>query len=129
MKLVISPSKYGEKDARKASKANKFIGFGCVGSSTERYRTGLPVDVVNTSEYVASDVVFVSINGDRPGRLGTGYMPILNQLALAKKAGVTFITDIPYDRNRAYNIGEREVAALLCAWGYIEVAPGTWRPR
>jgi hypothetical protein len=43
-------------------------------------------------------------------------------------AGATLITDTPTDRNRSYNIGEREVAEFLTKGGYEEVSPGTWKP-
>jgi len=52
----------------------------------------------------------------------------IQELAKAAAAGVTFITDSPYDRGRGYNIGERELAEWLKMNRYQEVEPGIWEP-
>ena len=107
----------------KAIRANKFIGRGSALSSTEAYRIAAGAHA-NTRTYAASDVVFVSAEGDRRNRMAPDFI----ELGKAVSAGATFITDGPYDRNRSYNIGEREVADFLIGHGYVETAPGLWVP-
>ena len=124
MKLPNTGNPYQAKDQKKADKATQFIGIGCVGSSTCKYANGLPADIVNTGEYTKDDRIFISINGMRNGRC-----PVVNIQDLVKagaEAGASFITDATYDRNRSYNIGEREVADLLTWLGYTESQPGYW---
>ena len=112
MKLTVT-GPYTAKDQRKADKANKFIGNGSSRSSTNQYRLDYGVNA-NCSDYTADDVVFVSAEGNRPGR----HTPDLKELALAVAARATFITDDYHNRSRAYNVGEREVAKFLITKGY-----------
>ena len=116
------------KDQLKADRATAFIGRGSAGSSTNSYandaRTaGIPV---NAGKYSASDVVFVSAEGARTGRLD----PDLKEIDRAMSAGATIITD-PSDSaamKRDHNVGERAVKAHLEKSGYVERAPGEWGP-
>jgi hypothetical protein len=108
---------YADKDARKAKAATQFIGYGTPGSSTERYRVQWG-SKANTGMYNDSDVVFVSVNGNRPHRVH----PPLELITKAVKANAVIITDNPYHRQREYNVGEREVAAHLKSLGCFEVA-------
>lgn len=112
---------YQQKDATKFSKCNKLISRG-PGSSG--YYARICKGQCNTGEYTETDVVGISVNGQRAGRLPVDRAEVLE----AAKAGVTFITDTPYHRSRAYNIGERDVAMLLVSLGYEEIHPGKWRP-
>lgn len=113
---------YAQKDLRKATNATKFIGRGSSASSTNKYRLAAG-DLGNCGHYEAHDIVFVSAEGARRQRL-----PIdTAELMLAARAGATFITDTPEDRNRPYNVGEREVAAFLHAQGYRDDGKGHWR--
>lgn len=114
-------SPYTVKDQRKAVKANKFIGRGSARSSTAAYAKAYG-DLANCSQYSSDDVVFISAEGNRSGRL----KPDFEEILLAVEAGVTFITDDAYNRNRPYNIGEREVAAFLINHGYTEKNLGVW---
>ena len=116
-------SPFWRKDYKKALGASKFIGAGAPGSSTDAYRKAFG-SAANTAAYHSTDIVFVSVNGDRPGRV------LFNraELGLACSAGATIRTDIPYDRSRKYNVGEREVAAYLESSGYVETKPGEWNP-
>ena len=114
------------KDQLKASKATAFIGRGSASSSTNAYaqdaaRAGIPV---NPGKYGADDVVFVSAEGARGGRIA----PPTKELDAAMAAGATIVTDTPAHRAREYNVGEREVAAHLSKSGYVERKPGEWVP-
>ncbi|OYX46805.1 MAG: hypothetical protein B7Y97_13225, partial [Sphingomonas sp. 32-66-10] len=112
---------YAAKDQAKSDKANKFIGRGSAASSTARYAKAWG-DRANTGEYTAGDVVFVSAEGARAGRVDID----VQELRRAIDAKVTFITDVAADRNRPYNVGERHVAAMLETAGYSETSPGRW---
>lgn len=115
---------YAQKDLQKATTATKFIGRGSSASSTNRYRQAAG-DLANCGRYAACDIVFVSAEGARARRL-----PIdTDELARAAQAGVQFITDTPADRNRPYNVGEREVAAFLLTQGYRDDGQGHWKKR
>ena len=125
MKLPKTGNWYWKKDAKKAAVANKFIGIGGSGSSTAKYAAGLPSEVVNCMEYTDTDIVFVSINGARGNRVGIeAYIPYLKA---AMEAGATIITDDGDNRNRPYNIGERELAKYLDENEYRENGLGVWR--
>lgn len=122
--LKGSTHPYAQKDLRKATTATKFIGRGSLASSTNRYRLAAG-DLANCGRYVATDVVFVSAEGARRQRI-----PIdRGELTLAARAGVTFVTDAVPDRNRPYNVGEREVAALLLSLGYADDGAGHWQKK
>jgi hypothetical protein len=118
-----SRSPYSTKDQEKSDRANKFIGRGSRQSSTNAYAAAWG-NRANCGVYQAGDVVFVSAEGARNGRI-----PINEEeLKLAAKAKVTFITDKPADRHRSYNVGEREVEAFLRRENYQESQPGCWVP-
>lgn len=108
---------YADKDAKKSQAATQFIGRGTPNSSTEKYRMQWG-NKANTGDYNEHDIVFVSVNGNRPGRI----RPDKELITKAVKAGATIITDNPYHRMRDYNIGEREVANLLLSLGCFEIA-------
>lgn len=110
-----------QKDLRKAVHASKFIGRGSSGSSTNRYRAAAGTSA-NTSRYDSRDIVFVSAEGNRRGRL----RPDFAELALAVDAGVTFVTDAAEDRGRPFNLGEREVAEFLRLRGFDDAGTGKW---
>lgn len=114
---------YTTKDQLKADRANKFIGRGSDRSSTNQYRIDYG-DNANCGVYEPRDIVFISAEGNRQGR----FMPDAEELKLAVRAGVTFITDGEYDRQRPYNYGERQIAFFLNKYGYHEVGSGVWKP-
>ena len=122
---VILPqtSPYTAKDQAKSDKATQFIGRGSARSSTAAYAAAWG-DRANTGVYSNKDVVFVSAEGARSGRVS----PDWRLIKAAADAGVTFITDKAADRARPYNVGERSVAEALQRLGYEESAPGTWTP-
>ena len=124
MKLTIRNS-FGYKDQMKADISNKFIGRGSAASSTNQYAKDYG-DKANTGNYVSSDVVFISAEGNRTGRL----LPNVNEIVKACEAGATLVTDSPYHRNRQYNVGERFVADLLIKQGceeFIHTNYSTWK--
>ncbi len=122
-KRVILPktSRYAAKDQVKSDRANKFIGRGAPGSSTAAYAEAWG-SRANVGEYSPEDAVFISVNGNRPGAL----TPPWPEIKKAMSAGATLITDVPADRNRSFNTGERAVADFLDGNGYFEESPGTW---
>ena len=119
---AVSP--YHAKDQAKSDKATKFIGSGAPNSSTESYRASWG-KLANSGVYTAEDVVFVSSNGNRPGRK----LPYYTELSKAIAAGATILTDSKKDRDRTYNIGEREVAEYLLLNKYEELSDGVWTPK
>ena len=122
---VVLPavSHYVSKDQAKSDKATKFIGQGSPRSSTAAYAKAWG-ERANSGTYSASDTVFVSAEGGRSGRVAADAA----ELARATDAGATILTDDKSNRERAYNVGEREVVALLTKAKYVEVEPGVWKP-
>lgn len=114
---------YAAKDQAKSDQANKFIGRGSAASSTAKYAKAWGARA-NTGQYTSSDVVFVSAEGNRGGRIA----PDLDEIGRAVQARATIITDDKANRDREYNVGEREVAKFLAESGYRESAPGRWTP-
>lgn len=122
MPTLTGRSPYLSKDQAKSDKANKFIGRGSPRSSTEQYRKDW-CDLANCGSYTSSDVVFVSAEGNRSGRL----TPDFGELLIAAYEDVTFITDNIDNRCRKYNVGEREVSVFLYDLGYKEArGSGVW---
>lgn len=125
--VVNLPNKspYSVKDQAKASKATKFIGQGSPKSSTEAYRAAYAaVGLANCGTYSSEDVVFISAEGARSGRLDIDREEIFKAI----KAGATLITDNITDRTRPYNVGERDLAFYLHTNRYREDPSGTWKP-
>ncbi len=122
---LTAKTPYAAKDQVKADQATKFIGRGSPDSSTAQYTKDFG-DRANVGRYTAQDVVFISAEGVRAGRLEPDFAEIDRAIA----AGATLLTD-PTDSvaaRRAHNVGERAVAAHLRARGYVESAPGQWAP-
>lgn len=118
--VAVGP--YFNKEMGKAGKANKFIGRGSPASSTQRYALAAG-DLANCGTYVKTDSVFVSAEGSRKNRLD----PYFDEIERAASSGVTFVTDAWHDRSRPFNYGERQVAAFLESFGYVEQrGTGIW---
>ena len=117
VKLNMS-SFYSYKDQHKANVANKYIGIGAPGSSTDSYRESYG-SKANCTSYDKSDVVFISINGNRRGAVKVDAIKKLVELAAA--ASVRFVTDNKINRYRSYNSGERDVEKLLLSLDYREL--------
>jgi len=128
MPKLTTRNSYGFKDQMKADISNKFIGRGSAASSTNQYAKDYG-DMANTGEhmdYLSTDVVFISAEGDRRGRLS----PDVTEIVRACEAGATLVTDNPSNRNRQYNVGERFVAELLVRQGceeFIHSNYSTWK--
>ena len=116
-------SPYAAKDQAKSDRATCFIGRGSPASSTHRYMLAWGA-LANKGSYTPEDIVFISAEGNRPNRI----MADADEIGWACIGGAKIITDIPADRNRPYNLGEREVAFILIVNHYREVRPGQWIP-
>lgn len=112
------------KDQRKADRCNKMIGRGSARSSTRLYALAYGA-MANCGQYEPTDWVFVSAEGARSGRLN----PDFDELQRAVDARVTFVTDDAANRQRTYNIGERQVTGFLSSRNYQEVEAGVWMPK
>ena len=119
---IQTTNPYFSKDLQKAKNATKFIGRGSLASSTHKYMTASG-DLANCGVYTSDDVVFVSAEGARRGRLAVDY----SELEKAVMANATFVTDDFYNRERAYNMGEREVSAFFVKHGYKDIGKGVWK--
>ena len=112
---------YTAKDQRKANAANKFIGRGSPRSSTNAYAQAYGSNA-NCGVYTSDDVVFISAEGNRSGRLD----PDFDEIKRACDANARFITDDVTNRSRPYNVGERQVSEFLRQQGYRESRPCIW---
>jgi len=121
---VKNTNPYFSKDLKKAYAANKFIGRGSLVSSTHKYMTAA-ADLGNCGEYVSTDLIFISAEGDRRGRIPVDY----EEIKKAVVAQSEFVTDDKYNRERSYNIGEREVSKFLEKNGYTDVGSGYWKKK
>lgn len=111
------------KDQAKASRATKFIGRGSPNSSTAAYARAAGPHA-NCGEYTHRDNIFISAEGNRKGRLEPDY----EEIRKAIHARAVFITDDRTNRERLYNLGERQVAQFLEQNGYRETFGGVWTP-
>ena len=122
--VLSGTGKHVTKDQDKADQATKFIGRGSKRSSTARYAADFG-ELANSGNYTSDDVVFISAEGDRGGRVE----PDFNEIDLAIEAGASFITDVEAQRNTSFNkVGEGKVAEYLINSGYTEYEPGKWKP-
>lgn len=114
LRIRRTNSHHGRKDQAKAKIATKFIGRGSNRSSTHLY--GLQFgELANPGVYTEDDKVFVSVEGARKGRLPLD----AEEVTKAVLAGARIICDNCYNRNRDYNVGERELYALLYRLGAV----------
>jgi hypothetical protein len=102
--------------------ATQYIGLGSKGSSTDRYAS-LYGKLANTGKYSKDDVVWVSSNGNRKGRIDpmdkkNGIVGLVDK---AIKAGATIVMDTEKHINATskYNIGEVALAKYLSENGYV----------
>lgn len=116
------------KDVAKFQDSNKFIGQG-IGSTGDYNRALGGSDNV----FSRSDIIAVSANGTRRGVVRAAVVDAAGNLTPEYRAidrGIRnkaqFVTDIPADRARPFNVGEREVATYLTNKGYVEFKPGRW---
>ena len=107
---VLLPNRYsshGAKDQAKAEKATCFLGEGSSKSSTNTYQKICRDYIKN--EYSTDDIVFISVEGNRSNRLPLNEHKVLAVI----NAEAMIICDNTYNRERLYNIGERELYRLL----------------
>lgn len=116
------------KDERKFNQLGgltKFIGLGT--GSTGLYAKALAA-IANKETYTKDDIVGVSVNGKRPGRVPVRGTDVERLVRAAVQAGATIIADEEENRT-GYNLGERELAELLRELGYSDTnGNGVWRP-
>lgn len=139
LKSYMNPSalKWYDKELVKVQIANKYIGQGSAGSSTDNYRQMYEtLGVANlTDGYESTDVIYVSSNGRR----SNGFKPVKdNQLQgvyklldKAMKAGSTIVMDTHAHlfNTARYNIGELALAEYLAKNSYRRVSTtGKWKP-
>ena len=132
---------YLKKEQYKSKRATQFIGKGAVNSkgedsSTERYRKLYDeYDLANTGDYTSDDMIWVSTNGNRGGRIKSVIDGELQgdykNITAAIKAGASFIMDTAeHIASNKYNIGEVEMAAYLSKKGYVrDDKTGIWTPK
>ena len=109
---------YSLKDQQKFLQCTHLIGSGVEGSSSASYlhnpkqlHDQLSTNLRTVTKY---SIIGITVNGNRPNRYPIP-KAVIEHFA---KQCVAFVTDNDYNRNRPYNIGEREVAELLYRLGY-----------
>lgn len=117
-------TRFTEKDNAKAKRASKYIGRGSERSSTRAYGQAIGPARCNCGNYGPNDIVWISAEGNRRGRIA----PDFSEIGKACAASATIITDTSEHRARPYNLGEREVAQFLGRQGYVEIEAGCWTP-
>jgi len=106
---------YSNKDVAKFKECTKLISRGARYSSSWYYSKH---PLANTGDYCSSDTVGISVNGKRRNRIPADFV----ELHQAIKSGVkVFVLDSLGDRNRTFNVGEREVTDYLIKQGYKEL--------
>lgn len=132
---------YLEKEQYKSKRATQYIGEGAVNkkgedSSTERYRKLYDeYDIANTGDYTSDDIIWISTNGNRAGRIKSVVDGELQgeykNITAAIKARASFIMDTAdHIASNTYNVGEKELAEYLSKKGYVrEDKTGIWTPK
>jgi hypothetical protein len=109
-----------KKDIEKFAVCNKLISRGVANSSSANYANnplaylGMSSDCVNPTSFDSSDVVGVSVNGKRYGRISFDRALVLTAIT----ARVTFVADNTAYRHNGFNIGEIELYNFLLNNGY-----------
>ena len=132
---------YLKKEQYKSKRATQYIGEGAVNnkgedSSTETFRKLYDeYDIANTGDYTSDDMIWVSTNGRRSGRIA----PVVDgklqgeykNITAAIKAGASFIMDTAEHIDSSnYNLGEVEMASYLTKKGYVrDDKTGIWTPK
>lgn len=111
---------YATKDKIKFSCCNKLISKGAKGSSSWKYSISgindIQPDQVNCGEYHITDIVGVSVNGNRRNRVLFNKSEVLRAL----EARVTIVKDTTFHTNRPFNIGERDLESFLIKNNYVK---------
>jgi hypothetical protein len=110
---------YRKKDLEKFKFCNKLLSRGIKGSSSYEYsKSGLgkiSPDMVNTGSYIESDIVGISVNGERKNS------KLVNMAQLKKicASGAVVVKDNGFHTARKFNIGERHLEKQLLKLGYV----------
>ncbi len=136
--LIANPNakKHVPKELVKTKIATQYIGDGSPNSSTDRYKKMYAEEgVANTGAYTSSDVIYVSSNGKRGGRVNPVKDGVLQgeyiNVQKAMDAGATIVMDTAahLKKTAGYNIGELALAKYLKDNGYKrEGVSGIWKP-
>ena len=137
---VANPTakKYVPKEQVKTKQATQFIGDGKKGSSTDNYRAMYEDEnAANTGSYTEDDVVYVSSNGRRKGRVNPvdsqgNLTGVYQNVQKAMDAGATIVMDTAehLSKTKTYNVGEMQLGGYLAANGYArEGLTGVWKPK
>lgn len=106
---------YRQKDLLKFSYCTHVLSIGVKGSSSHFYSTWeFQRNFKSLGEINRNSIVGLSANGDRPDRV---IFPV-EWLIELKNIGCVLITDNNFNRNRKFNIGEREIAHWLIENNY-----------
>ena len=136
---VIKPSaqKWATKEKVKTAVATQYIGKGSEDSSTQRYNELLygPENLSNTGVYTEEDIIWVSSNGKRSGRVNPvkegKLQGVYKNIDKAIAANATIIMDTAkhLEKTSGYNIGEVALAEYLEDNGYERIEQsGMWQP-
>jgi len=145
IKSVINKTakKWLPKEQVKTKIATQFIGEGSKGSSTDNYQKMYAEEgVANTGNYTSNDIIYVSSNGKRGGRVNPVKDGVLQgafkNIDKAIKAGASIVMDtaahlkltgVKDDGTIGYNIGEVALAKYLSENGYERQGnTGVWKP-
>jgi len=113
---ITKQTSFVEKDRAKFQCCTKLIARGSPRSSSHAYAKSAGA-LANTGTYIVGDVVGISAEGRRAGRID----PDWTELHKAIQASVSmFVTDSAQQRNTPYNIGEQQVTAFLQKNGYVD---------
>lgn len=132
-----SAKKHLPKELVKTKQATQFIGEGAKGSSTDRYRSLYKKHgVANTGTYSDNDVIYVSSNGKRLGRVepvkNGKLQGVYQNIDKAIAVGAKVIMDTPahLQKTANYNLGELALAEYMATHGYErEGDTGVWAPK
>jgi alkylated DNA repair dioxygenase AlkB/putative lipoic acid-binding regulatory protein len=132
-----SAKKHLPKEQVKSRVATQYIGNGAFDSSTQRYaKLYDEYGLANTGNYSNKDIIWVSSNGKRSGRIN----PIINgklndvykHIDTAINVGATIIMDTSEHlaKTSNYNIGEVALAQYMSNNGYVRQGnTGIWKPE
>jgi hypothetical protein len=131
-----SAKRHLPKEQFKTKQATQFIGDGSPKSSTDNYKNlYAEYGLANTGQYNSSDLIYVSSNGSRSGRVNPVENGVLQgqyeNIDTAIKAGASFIMDTAdhLEKTKGYNIGEIALADYFSNKGYArEDSTGIWKP-
>ena len=139
MATVINETarKHLPKEQFKTRQATQYIGQGSPKSSTDNYMNLYKsYGLANTGKYSKSDLIYVSSNGARGGRVNPVSEGVLQgaykNIDTAISVGARFIMDTAEHiaRTSKYNLGEIALADYLSKKGYVrEDKTGIWSPK